>query len=294
MKFPNGDHSVELAGIVDRPREPAHRNGQAPVVVFSHCFTCNKDLKATVRISRALAKSGITVLRFDMTGLGGSGGDFAETNFTTNLADLAAAIRFAHSELGPVTGLIGHSFGGLASLVTAAKHFAKGETQADASVHLEHLNGVITLAAPSDTSHLATLLARMNPEIESLGAGDVTIGGITWTIHRQMLEDFRQHDVTRWIPNIRCPVMLMHSPVDETVGIDHALRIMSLINSAAPNTSSSQTSKPDTNAVSLVALADADHLLVRNTDDLTYVSQTMSAFLHRYASRTPSPDVADR
>ncbi|KAA5547351.1 alpha/beta fold hydrolase [Roseiconus nitratireducens] len=261
---------MELTGIVDRPDPDDGGADGCPVAVFSHCFTCNKDLKATVRISRALAKLGVAVLRFDMMGLGGSGGNFSESNFTTNLADLAAAIRFADQELGPVTALLGHSFGGIASLVTASH-----ATDADAAP-LQKLGFVATLAAPSDTRHLATLLARMSPQIESDGVGTVTIGGITWKIRRQMLEDFRKHDVTKSMAQVTCPVLLLHSPVDETVGYEHALRLMSLIQT--PPGDPAEPVRP----VSLVTLADADHLLAKNSRDLQFVSRLLAIWCHRH------------
>lgn len=276
VKFAGGMDGVQLAGIIDRPKDWANEQASRirPVAVFSHCFTCNKDLKATVRISRALAKSGIAVLRYDMTGLGGSEGEFSQTNFTTNLADVAAAIDFADGELGPVTTLIGHSFGGVASLVTAA---VAGTP--NSGLPLKHLSFVGTLAAPSDTHHLATLLSRMNPEIESNGRGEVSIGGINWTIDRQMLDDFRSHEITRVIPQIDCPVLLMHSHVDETVSFDHALRLMSLIQTSPDR----QETSP--RAVSLVSLAGADHLLATNSHDLTFVASLLASWCHRYAGR---------
>src|SRR5690606_16727466 len=138
----------------------------SPLVVLSHCFTCNKDLKALVRIGRALAGAGVTVLRYDMTGLGGSDGDFSHTNFTSNLADLRAAIAWAQATLGPVTGLLGHSFGGAATLALGGS-----PDLLPASV-----GGIATLAAPSDTAHLADLMVRMNPAIETQGHGEVEIG----------------------------------------------------------------------------------------------------------------------
>ena len=196
-----------------------------------------------------------------MTGLGGSEGKFSQTNFSTNLADIAAAVRFAAAELGPVTGLIGHSFGGIASLVAAA-------TAHETGLPLSQLGYTATLAAPSATQHLAELLVRMNPASETQGQGQGTIGGIKWTIDRQMLDDFRSHDVTRHLPEIRCPVLILHSPVDETVGIDHAIRLMTLIQPAAP--------------VSLVNLPHADHLLANDPDDIEFVSGLLSAWSHRY------------
>lgn len=261
VKF-DGSEGFALAGIVDRPAGVDFTG--MPVVVFSHCFTCNKDLKAIVRISRAIASHGISVLRFDMTGLGGSEGDFSHTNFTTNLADLRAAIKFASGELGPVTALMGHSFGGAASLAIA------GETSGTSIA----LRAVVSLAAPSDTVHLAKLLSTMNPAIDRDGVGVVSIGGRSWTIRREMLADFRTHDLTGLISRIECPTLLFHSPVDQTVGLDHAIRIMGLIQS------SPQTAAP---AASLITLAGADHLLVRDAADLDLVADSAAAFLLRYA-----------
>ncbi len=256
VKFPGGN-GFDLAGIVDLP---ADQSIPRPVALFSHCFTCNKDLKAIVRISRALAARGIAVLRYDMTGLGGSSGDFSHTSFTTNLADVRAAIRFAETELGNVSALIGHSFGGAVSLAIAGMNEIEGP------------GAVVTLAAPSDTQHLAALLAKMDPEIERTGVGHVSIGGRGYTIRREMLEDFRRHDLPALVAQIRWPTLLMHSPVDETVGFDHALRLMGLIQAAPANET----------PVSLVSIADADHLLARRSADLELVASISAAFIHRY------------
>ena len=267
VKFSSSGADLQLAGIVDRPTDPLAQ--PPPVVVFSHCFTCSKDLKATVRISRALAKSGFCVLRYDMRGLGGSEGTFSESNFTTNLQDLAAAIEFATDELGAVTGLVGHSFGGVASLVTAAKQPAA----------LAGLAAVATIAAPSDTAHLAELLVSMNPAIEQDGRGEVTIGGFQWTITQQMIDDFRSHRAADQISAVPCPVLLLHSPDDRTVAFDHALRLMSLLQ----HRQSDARQTPSTeHQVSLVSLPGADHLLVENAADLVWVSHLLSGLFNRY------------
>ena len=178
-------------------------------MVLSHCFTCGKDLKAIVRIARAVAAGGITVLRFDMTGLGDSGGEFSHSDFSTNMDDLRSAIATAET-LGPVTMLAGHSFGGVASLAVAGWHRPP---------HLQH---VVTLASPSDTRHLAELLVLMNPSIDDDGIGEVTIGGRRWTIRREMLDDFARHDIDDALRRIDVPVTVMHSPTDATVAYRHA------------------------------------------------------------------------
>lgn len=272
VQFPGGS-GFELAGIVDEPplsndgsREP---DASAPVVVFSHCFTCNKDLKAIVRISRALAVRGVRVLRYDMTGLGSSDGDFSRTNFTTNLEDLRAAIRFAGESLGPVTALLGHSFGGAAALALAGSISLGKEPAFTSSIRC-----VVTLAAPSDTTHLATLLSLMNSAIQSEGVGDVVIGGVRWTVRREMLADFRSHDLPDLIAQIRLPLLLFQSPQDTTVGFDHALRIMSLVQSASGGRG----------AASLAVLPGADHLLSSAAADIDYVADASAAFIRRYAS----------
>lgn len=277
VKFAGGA-GFDLAGIIDRPDQDQteqHQNssdiGPPPVAVFSHCFTCNKDLKAIVRISRGLAEQGIAVLRFDMTGLGGSDGDFSLTNFTTNAADLRAAIQFAGSEIGPVTTLIGHSFGGAVSLFIAGQPEVENPEAENPEARLA---AVVTLAAPSDTKHLAELLVAKNAEIQSAGSGEVSIGGREWTIRRQMLEDFRQHDLPSVIPKIAVPTMLMHSPVDKTVSFDHAIRIMGLI----------QNSLDEAPPVSLVSLQGADHLLTSQPKDIDFVIATAAAFIRRYGS----------
>lgn len=266
-----GGSGFDLAGIVDQVVvDAASKDGAirdqspSPVIVFSHCFTCNKDLKAIVRTSRALAASGITVLRYDMTGLGGSDGDFSQTNFTTNIADLRAAIRFATAELGPVTGLVGHSFGGAASLAVA------GDPQGLES----SLRGIATLAAPSDTQHLAELMDMMNPEIAGRGAGEVEIGGRRWTIRREMTADFRSHRLGELIARVAVPLMVLHSPADRTVAFDEAIRIFQLASTRPVG-----VTPP---AVSLVALDGADHLLANNANDLVYVAELLSAFFRRH------------
>ena len=261
-----GSLGYELAGIIDRPSDEKKIRATA---VFSHCFTCNKDLKAIVRISRALSSVGVAVLRFDMTGLGGSDGDFSETNFSTNVEDLHLAIEFAKRELGSLNGLIGHSFGGAATLaVTGAMSAAN--TQPTNSIPV-----AITLAAPSDTQHLAVLLSKMNPEIECNGSGMVTIGGRSWRITQKMLDDFRSHNLPKLIGQIQSPTLLFHSPVDETVSYDHAIRIAGLIQNG-----SNEATPP-----SIISLIDSDHLLTRPGTTIDWVSSTIAAFLMRFSNR---------
>lgn len=234
---------VSLAGIIDRPEGDARL-----IAVWAHCFTCTKDLKATVKISRALAAAGIAVLRFDFTGLGASQGDFSESNFQTNLQDLDAAVRWMVARSGHVDLVIGHSLGGAAAMALA--------------MNLESVRAVVTLASPSDTFHLADVLDGLNPAIETEGVGDVVIGGITHTVKKQMLETLRSYDLQSSVKRLQKPHLILHSPADKTVAYSHALQLFEW------------TGGPK----SLVTLNGSDHLLINRKGDTENVANIIDAW----------------
>ena len=258
VTFAGGSGST-LAGIIDLPEADPKAT-----VLFTHCFTCSKDLKAIVRIGRGLAEMGYFVLRYDLTGLGGSEGDFSQTNFSTNRADLRAAAEFLETSYAAPSFLIGHSFGGACSLSMAEE--------------LQSVRGIVSLASPSDTSHLADLLLRMNPKIATEGRGEVTIGGRTYEIAKQMLADFRSFDLPARLRRLQKPTLLFHSPEDETLGFDHVLRLYSLL--------TQRRDDDDTPAAptSLICLPKADHLLVNNPADIPLVTRLAAAWFDRVLS----------
>lgn len=253
-----GGSGHELAGIIDFPED-----GLRAAAVFSHCFTCNKDLKAIVRISRGLAERGFAVLRYDMTGLGNSQGDFSQSNFTTNQQDLRAAFDFLESRIDAPKFLVGHSFGAACSLSLTQE--------------IQDVVGTVSIAGPSDTQHLADLLNRMNSEIEVRGIGTVTIGGFEYVIRKQMLDDFRSHDLPARVRAIDKPVLLFHSHDDETLAYEHVLRLFDGL-SKRPG-----TAKPA--EASLVNIPGADHLLIRNPADVEFVVSTIAAWMDRQSQR---------
>lgn len=247
IRFDNG-RGQALAGIVEIPTEKTWA-----WAVFTHCFTCTKDLKAIVRISRRLAEHGVGVLRFDCTGLGDSGGDFGATNFSTTCLDLIAAAQFLAAEYVPPTLLIGHSFGGAASLACAMK--------------LSSVRAVATIAAPSDTQHLAIRIAVQSPNIDSVGVGDFSVGGQTYRLQRQLLEDLRAFDLSNQLSRLDLPHIIFHSPTDETLGLQHALTLFQ--SGRGPKT--------------FVTLDGADHLLANQPGDANYVGDMIATWLQRTA-----------
>ncbi len=245
VSFPNRQ-GIQLAGIIDW--DPEHLSASC---VFAHCFTCTKDLKAIVRISRNLAERGLGVLRFDLTGLGGSGGEFSETTFENNCEDVRAAIEFVTDEMQPPQFLIGHSLGGAAQMAVASE--------------VESAKGIATIASPSDTFHLSKTLQRMNPQIKAVGHGEVTIGGFTYLVREKMLEVLEQTDLQTPIRTNGLPHLIFHSPVDDTLPISHAEKIFEWV--TGPRT--------------FVTLDGSDHLLVDNPHDVEFVAEHIALWANR-------------
>ena len=244
-----GSQGHELAARLDRPA------GQPRAFcLFAHCFTCSKDLFAAARVSSALCSKGFAVLRFDFTGLGRSEGDFANTNFSSNIADLKAAADYLRQNHRAPEILIGHSLGGAAVLAVAAD--------------LPEAKAVATIGAPADAAHVIENFSAQLSEIESRGEADVVLAGRTFSIRKQFLDDLRTQDVRDRIARMRKALLVLHAPRDEIVGIDNASAIF-------------QAAK---HPKSFVSLDDADHLLSRR-EDAVYVADMLAAWAARYIPR---------
>jgi uncharacterized OsmC-like protein/pimeloyl-ACP methyl ester carboxylesterase len=245
LTFP-GALSAQLAARLERPTaEPI------AYALFAHCFTCSKDLRAVREISRELCDEGLAVLRFDFTGLGESEGEFAESDFSSNVDDLVAAANYLRREYRAPELLIGHSLGGAAVLLAAAK--------------IPEVKAVATIGAPSDTKHLRASLIQSAPELASADEAEIELEGRRFTIKRQFLEDLEAQDVERWLGGLQLPLLVLHSPTDQTVAIEHARRIYD----------AAQHPK------SFVSLDGADHLL-SEPRDARFVAGLLAAWSARY------------
>ena len=254
IHFPGADGAM-LAARLDLP-------AQAPraYALFAHCFTCSKESLAATRISAALTQHGIGVLRFDFTGLGGSAGDFSNTNFSSNVADLIAAANWLTAHHGAPKILIGHSLGGAAVLAAAGK--------------IAGAVAVATIGAPYGPAHVARLLGAATAEIESAGEAEVLLAGRAFRIKKQFLEDISSQNTTAHIAALGTALLIMHSPRDTTVSIDNAAQIFM----AAKHPKS------------FVSLDTADHLLT-GREDAIYVAAVLAAWAGRYLGAVP--DVAE-
>ena len=219
--------------------------------LFAHCFTCTKNIKAAVNIAKALSRAKIAVLRFDFTGLGQSEGDFSETNFTTNVADLIAAADYLAENHQAPQIIIGHSLGGAAVLQAAGE--------------IASLRAIVTVAAPHDPVHVTRLFDETREKIEQEGSAKVKLEGRTFTIKQQFLEDLEMQQLDGHIQNLKTALLVMHSPRDKTVGIDNAAAIY-------------QAAR---HPKSFISLDDADHLLLKEKDS-RYVGLMIAAWSRRY------------
>ncbi len=219
--------------------------------LFAHCFTCSKNLNAVRNIAKALIEEGIAVLRFDFTGLGQSEGDFANTNFSSNVSDLISAANFLSDEYEAPQLLIGHSLGGAAVLMAASQ--------------LPATQTVATIGAPCDPEHVAHMLRSEQATIEQEGKAEVELAGRRFTIKKQFLDDLQAVKMKDAIAALKPSLLVMHSPIDNTVSIDNAAHIF-------------QTAK---HPKSFVTLDNADHLL-SSEDDAHYVGHVIATWASRY------------
>ena len=248
--FPNASGET-LAALLERPAGEV-----AGFALFAHCFTCGKDNLAARRIAETLAERGIAVLRFDFTGLGASEGEFANTHFSSNVADLvAAANHLRRTERAP-TLLVGHSLGGAAMLAAAAE--------------IPEAQAVATIAAPSDPRHVTGLFKDQVADIRDQGEREVVLAGRPFRIRREFLDDVAEQKLIERVTNLRKALLVLHSPTDDVVGIDNASRIF--LAARHPK--------------SFVSLADADHLLAHRRDAV-YAAHVIAAWAERYIELAP-------
>ena len=247
IEFTSGANT--LSGLLETPESNIKF-----YALFAHCFTCSKDIAAASRISRALTAKGIAVFRFDFTGLGNSDGDFANTNFSSNIQDLIAATDFLREHYQAPKLLIGHSLGGTAVLGVAQ--------------HVPESKAIVTIGSPSDAAHVAHNFAAHIAEIEEKGEAEVNLAGRKFKIQKQFLDDINNFGIQH-MAKLHKALLVMHSPIDSIVSISEAEKIY-------------QTAL---HPKSFVSLDTADHLLT-NKEDSEYAAEIISAWASRYVVST--------
>jgi len=245
LDFP-GSQGGNLSGLLELPD-----SDPLSFVLFAHCFTCGKDIAAASRISRALVSLGFAVMRFDFTGLGNSDGDFANTNFSSNVQDLVFAANYLRDNYkAPL--LIGHSLGGTAILKAAHE--------------IPESKGVVTIGSPADAEHVAKQFVCDIETIEAHGEATVELGGRSFLVKKQFVDDIRNNNETH-VGSLRKALLVLHAPVDNIVPVEQAEKIF--VAAKHPK--------------SFVSLDNADHLLSKKAD-AQYTAATIAAWASRYIS----------
>lgn len=247
-----GHGGETLSARLDLPAGPLRA-----YALFAHCFTCSKDLFAARQISQTLAQHGFGVLRFDFTGLGSSEGEFANTSFTSNVADLIKAADFLRDKFAAPTILVGHSLGGAAVLAAAGD--------------IPEVKGVATIGAPADAGHVLHQFSSSLDEIHTRGRADVTLAGRQFTITKDFVDDAKGSRLEDRIATMKKALLVLHSPVDDTVSIANAGKIFD----AAKHPKS------------FVSLENADHLVSRH-EDAIYAAGVIAAWAERFLPRLES------
>jgi putative redox protein len=244
VQFP-GATGAQLAARLDLPVKPR------AFALFAHCFTCGKDIFAASRIAGGLTARDIAVLRFDFTGIGSSEGEFANTNFSSNVGDLVAAADYLRRNHGPPSLLIGHSLGGAAVLAAAP--------------HLPDATAVVTIGAPASAAHVIHAFAATLSDIAEKGTAEVTLAGRTFTITSQLLDDLKSQNFLDQLGEMGKALLVCHAPRDEYVGIENANAIFSAAR----------------HPKSFLSLDTADHLLRARADGI-YVADVIATWASRY------------
>ena len=238
---------IKLEGLLETPSD------DTPIAyaIFAHCFTCTKSIKAANVICRALATKKIAILRFDFTGLGRSGGDFADSTFSSDIQDIVYAAKFLEEAFTAPQILVGHSLGG-----TAVLHAAGA---------ISSIKALATIGSPYDPEHVTHLLNDYKDEILLNGQAQVKLAGREFTIKKSFFEDLQNRQPETVIANLNKALLVLHSPVDQTVGIDNAANIYTAAR----------------HPKSFISLDRADHLLMKN-EDSTYAANIIATWAQRY------------
>ena len=238
---------LKLAAILDAP-DDGHVRAYA---VYAHCFTCSKDLKAIANINGSLTKYGIATLRFDMTAIGDSEGEFTETNFTTQVEDFLSAAAYLEQNYKAPQLLIGHSLGGCVVIESALK--------------LPTVNAIVTIATPSEPSNLAIKLKNTKARTLKDGIGETDIGGLKFTFKPQFWSDLENHSIRKDLYELNRPLLILHSPVDTYTSIENAGILFE--NAKQPK--------------SFISLDDMDHLMLKKSDAY-YVGDLIGTWFGKY------------
>ncbi len=200
-----------VCGILSIP------NQASALVITSHGFTSTKESKIYQELQEELNTRSIGTLRYDYYGRGESDGQFEETTLTKTLASLQAVIQYARTQGNYKIGLIGSSFGGLLSLLAAAR---------------DPLIQALALKS-SVVDPILFWKNRLNPQrIEQWkkeGILHYDDCGEKFDLNYTFWEDLQTYHTLEEAKNIHCPTLIVHGDQDTVVPISQSQALSNIL-----------------------------------------------------------------
>jgi dipeptidyl aminopeptidase/acylaminoacyl peptidase len=212
--FFENSSGVKLCGILSNPTAEKAK----PIVILCHGFFRSKDSKTYVGLERILNEEGISTFRFDFFGHGESGGKFEEVTTSEAVDDVLGAIKFLKESGYKKIGLMGSSFGGMASILAASR-----------------VDDLYVLALKSPVSDYSSLFQDHQNEqevkkIKEKGFTYITdIEGKKRRLNISFFIDAQKADAYEAAKKIKIPALIVHGDKDDSVPVEQSQRTASLM-----------------------------------------------------------------
>ena len=245
---------VEFLTVGDRPIAIERRTGRAPGLFWLGGFKSEMGGTKATAADAFGASHGLAVTRFDYSGHGQSGGDFARGTISRWLEEAEAVFA---TTIGPQL-LTGSSMGGWLALLL---------NRALLQRHDHRIKGLLLIAPATDMTELmlAEMTKKQRAALDKVGFVEVPseYGDVPYRIERGLIEDGKAHLLFGRAIETGCPVAILQGARDRDVPKEHAMRLVEHILS---------------DPVSLTLIPDGDHRLSRQ-EDLALLERTIERML---------------
>jgi len=211
--FPSYEE-IKICGFLSNPTSSL----DTLITISCHGFLSSKESRTNTALEKKLSKTGLSILMFDFFGHGESEGDFAELTISESVDDVLSAIAFLKQSGYTRIGLVGSSFGGMASLLAAPK-----------------TTDLVFLALKSPVVHYPSMMKslygeQLLEEWRQKGFADVEgPDGQKHKLKYAFYEDSAANDGYKVCERISIPTLIVHGDQDETVPVSQSQKASVLI-----------------------------------------------------------------
>ena len=194
----------KLIGTLHLPESPTSYG-----VIFGHCFTCTRHTSIIRHICSELAEENFMALRFDFSGNGQSEGNFAESTYSKQVAEIETAVAYISKKGATWIGLAGHSLGAVIVLLTADR--------------MSTIKAVCTLAGRFSELNATHFLSRkQRKELRNSGRIFFSSRGRSLELSKDFFADAEQYNLPDIISSLQAPLLVVHGDQDEIIPVDEA------------------------------------------------------------------------